>query len=110
MEVINRKEKGAVVVQVRGRLDAVSSPELEKEIEKLIAGGENHLIVDLGESDYISSAGLRIILASAKKAKGKGGSLSVASLQSMVKEVFEVSGFNTIIPIYGSVDEALKKA
>ncbi len=109
MEVISRKEKDAVVVFVKGRLDAGSSPELEKEIEKLIAGEEKHLILDMAELSYISSAGLRVILAGTKKLKSKGGSLSVASLGSVVKEVFEVSGFNSIIPIFASADEALKK-
>lgn len=109
METTKRKEKGAVIVAIKGRLDAGSSPDLEKEIEKIMAEGENRLILDLGELNYISSAGLRIILAGAKKLKAKQGSLSIASLQSMVKEVFEVSGFSAIIPIFDSADEALKR-
>jgi anti-anti-sigma factor len=108
MEIVRRKAKGGVVVGIRGRLDAGSSPELEKEIEALMAGGENRLILDLCELKYISSAGLRVILAGTKKLKAKKGTLSVASLQNMVKEVFEVSGFSSIIPIFDSAEEALK--
>lgn len=108
METSERKEKGAVVVAVKGRLDAGSSSDLEKEIDRIITEGENRLILDLRELNYISSAGLRVVLAGAKKLKARQGSLSIASLQSMVKEVFEVSGFSSIIPIFGSADEALK--
>jgi anti-anti-sigma factor len=107
METIKRKEKGVVIVAIKGRLDAGSSPDLEREIEKVMAEGENRLILDLAELNYISSAGLRIILAGAKKLKAKQGGLSIASLQSMVKEVFEVSGFSSIIPTFDSPDQAL---
>ena len=109
MELAKRKEKNATIIQVKGRLDAGSSPELEKEIDGLAEAGEKHLLLDLAELNYISSAGLRVILAGAKKLKAKGGSLSVASLVSVVKEVFEISGFSSIIPIFGSAAEGLEK-
>ncbi|PKN65709.1 MAG: anti-anti-sigma factor [Deltaproteobacteria bacterium HGW-Deltaproteobacteria-15] len=109
MEIVTKKEKGAVVVLLNGKLDAGSSPELEKEIDKLLTEGEKHLILDLAELGYISSAGLRVILAGSKKLKNNQGTLYVSSLGSMVREVFEVSGFSSIIPIFPSSDEALKK-
>ena len=109
MEIVIKKEKGAVVVLLNGKLDAGSSPELEKEIDKLLTEGEKHLILDLAELGYISSAGLRVILAGSKKLKNNQGTLYVSSLGSMVREVFEVSGFSSIIPIFASSDEALKK-
>ncbi|RJR45425.1 MAG: anti-sigma factor antagonist [Desulfobacteraceae bacterium] len=109
MEIVTKKEKGAVVVLLNGKLDAGSSPELEKEIDKIAAEGEKHLILDLAQLSYISSAGLRVILAGSKKLKNKQGSLYVSALGSMVREVFEVSGFSSIIPIFPSSDEALKK-
>ena len=88
-------------------MDAVSSPALEKELSKLMAQGEKDFVIDLGELDYISSAGLRVILATAKRLKGKEGKILLASLQDMVKEVFEISGFSAIIPIYESLESAL---
>jgi anti-anti-sigma factor len=109
MELVKRKEKNATVIQVKGRLDAGSSPELEKEIDGLAGAGEKVLLLDLAELNYISSAGLRVILVGAKKLKNKGGSLSVSSLVSVVKEVFDISGFSAIIPIFGSAAEGLEK-
>lgn len=107
MEITKRKEKDAWVVSVKGRLDAVTSPELEKELTQIIDAGEKHLIVNFGELDYISSAGLRTILASTKRLKAKEGKLALADLKSVVKEVFDISGFTSIIPIFDSVDSAL---
>jgi anti-sigma B factor antagonist len=107
METSKRKEKGALVISLKGRLDAVTSPMLEKDLTELMAGGERFFVMDLANLDYISSAGLRSILVVVKRLKEKQGKLVLASLKSVVREVFEISGFSTIIPIFESVDSAL---
>ncbi len=109
MEIETRKEENATVVSVTGKMDAISSPELEKELSQLMAEGEKAFVVDLGELDYISSAGLRVILATAKRLKEREGKIVLASLKDMVKEVFDISGFSAIIPIYESVESALNQ-
>ncbi len=106
MEISNRKQGNALVVSVQGRMDAVTAPEFEKELERLMGGDETMFVIDLAGLDYISSAGLRSILALAKKLKTGGGVLHLAAMQDVVKEVFDISGFSSIIPIFGSVDEA----
>ena len=108
MEIDKRKEENAIVVSVRGRMDAVSSPEFEKELAQLMAEGGKVFIIDFGGLDYISSAGLRSILATAKKLKEKEGKLLLSVLKDVVKEVFDISGFSSIIPIYDSVESALE--
>lgn len=107
MEINTRKEKNAVIVAVKGSLDAVSSGEFEKELGTLMDKGENTFVIDFGELDYISSAGVRSILITAKKLKAREGYLSLCSLKDLVEEVFKISGFRSIIPIYASVDGAL---
>ena len=107
MEIKTRKEKNAVVVSIKGRMDAVSSPEFEKELSELMAEGEKNFIIDFGELDYISSAALRSILVTVKKIEKKEGKLLLSELKDMVKEVFEISGFTAIIPVYESVESAL---
>ncbi|MBW1800598.1 MAG: STAS domain-containing protein [Deltaproteobacteria bacterium] len=109
MEFNTRKDDKALVFSVKGRMDATSSPEFEKEIAELITRGEKDFIIDLSELDYISSAGLRSILSTVKKLKAKEGKLFLAALKGVVKEVFEISGFSTIIPIYESVESALSE-
>ena len=109
MQITRRKEKNAIVVCVEGRLDAVTSPDFEKELTGLIAQGETLFVLDFGKLDYISSAGLRSVLATTKRLKEKQGKLFLATLKDVVKEVFEISGFSAIIPIYESLDLALSK-
>ena len=99
-----------VVVAVEGRMDAVSAPEFESFVSGLIDEGALKIIVDFEGLDYISSAGLRSVLIVAKKIQGKNGEILVVSLRDTVKEIFEISGFSTIIPIHASVDAALETA
>lgn len=104
---VTNVEKG-ILVSVTGRMDAVSSPEFEKELGKLIDENNVNFVVNLKELNYISSSGLRTVLITAKKLKGKNGRILLASLQTVVKEIFEISGFSAIIPIYESVEEAIE--
>ena len=108
MEIVNAgKNREWLVIYVKGRIDAVSSPEFEKKLTDWINEGENHLIVDFGGLEYISSAGLRSVLGTAKKLKAKDGKLVVSDLRDTVKEVFDISGFSTIIPISDTVEGAI---
>jgi anti-anti-sigma factor len=110
MEIKNTgREKDRFIIAVSGRMDAVTASEFETRLLEWINRGEIHLIVDLGELEYISSAGLRSILTIAKNLKAKQGEIVLCSLRDTVKEVFEISGFSTIIPICESVDAAIKE-
>ena len=102
------RKKDFFVVTVEGRMDAVSAPEFESFLNDLIAEGALRIIVDFEALDYISSAGLRSVLITAKKLQGKNGNILIVSLRNTVKEIFEISGFSTIIPIYDSLDAALQ--
>ena len=104
-----KKEKDCLIVSVEGRMDAVSTPEFEQTLGGWIDEGDIRFIVDLAGLDYISSAGLRGILTSVKRLKAEGGQIVLTSLHGTVKEVFEISGFSTIIPIFESVDDALQE-
>jgi anti-anti-sigma factor len=108
MEIKKKKEQGILIVSVNGRLDALSSPDFDKKIGQIMDEGESSLIFEMNELYYISSAGLRSFLMIAKKIKGTSGKIALVSLQDIVKQVFEVSGFNQIIPIFDSIDNALK--
>jgi len=104
---VHKSEDGAVV-SVTGRIDAASASLLETELSGLIGGGERAIIVDMGGLEYISSSGLRVLLAAKKNLKKSGGDLSIAALTPFVREVFEISGFLRIFPVYPSVEEAVK--
>lgn len=100
------KDKDCAVVSVAGRIDAVSAGLLETELSGLISQGERAIIVDMGNLEYISSSGLRVLLAAKKNLKKTGGDLSIAALTPFVKEVFEISGFQRIFSVYATVEEA----
>ncbi|NWF91512.1 MAG: STAS domain-containing protein [Syntrophaceae bacterium] len=107
MEIQTRKEKNAVVVSVKGRMDAVTAPEFEKNLFDLIAKGENRFLLNFGELEYISSAGLRAILTAAKKLKEKQGKISLTGLKGSVEEVFRIAGFHAIFKIFESEEAGL---
>ncbi len=107
MEINAAKEKNALIVSVKGKIDAISAPEFEKQLEDWMNQGETDFIINLDELDYISSAGLRSVLVTAKKLKVKNGRIFLAALTDVVKDVFDISGFSSIIPIYESVESAL---
>ena len=108
MEIQTAKEKNTVVVSVKGKIDAVTAPEFEKTLANLIAKGENAFLLELSGLEYISSAGLRSILATAKQLKPKGGNILFTGLKGSVKDVFNISGFGTIFKIFETQEDALK--
>jgi anti-anti-sigma factor len=107
MELMTRKEEKAVIVSITGRMDALAAPQFDKELETLIAEGETRIIIDFKDLEYISSAGLQIILAAAKKMEEVGGEIILLHLKDAVKEVFEISGFDTLFRIFDDQDAAL---
>lgn len=95
---INKCNEGKkLTVVLEGRLDTTTSPELEKSLRESLEGVEE-LVLDLGKLEYISSAGLRVLL-SAQKLMMKQGSMKVTNVNETVMEIFEVTGFVDILTI-----------
>jgi stage II sporulation protein AA (anti-sigma F factor antagonist) len=107
MEMMVRNEEKAAIIAVTGRMDAVSAPQFDKKLETLMAEGATRIIVNFQNLEYISSAGLQIVLANAKKLEFIDGELLLTNLSGAVKEVFEISGFDTIFQIFDDPDAAL---
>lgn len=104
---ITREQKGSfVVLAVQGRMDAQTSGEFEGICQDCASQGATDLIADLSGLEYISSAGLRSILASAKKIRGTGGTMKFCGLSGMVEEVFQVSGLGTMFTVAATAEEA----
>jgi anti-anti-sigma factor len=90
----------------KGRLDSSACPAFEAEIVGALGAGNQRVLFDFSELDYISSAGLRVILMAAKRLKESGGKMALCSLNEMIREVFEVSGFDRILEIQPNADSA----
>lgn len=108
MEIQTAREKDRVVVSVHGKIDAVTAPEFEKALSNLIAQGDVMFLFNFSGLEYISSAGLRSILATAKQLKPKGGNILFCGLKGPAKDVFKISGFGTIFKIFETQEDALK--
>ena len=101
-------ESGDVrVLAFEGNLDTSTSPEAETKINELIDGGVSKLLVNFNQLNFIASSGLRVLLATAKKLGPAGGTLGICGLNPTVQEVFDISGFGTILNVYETEDEAL---
>lgn len=97
----------AVVFRVTGRLDAITSPEFEKTCLQHINSGSRRIVLDFEGVEYLSSAGLRVILLAGKTVQAAGGVLGLSGLQGIVKETLETVGFCKLFPVYESVEAAL---
>ncbi len=90
-------ENGKAAFALEGRLDTVTAPDLEKEIMGSIEG-VNELTLDFAGLDYISSAGLRVLLSAQKIMKTRGG-MTVANVNGSIMDIFEVTGFSEVLTI-----------
>ena len=96
------------VVEMEGNLDTNTSVEAQDHINGLIDDGATKLLTDFTKVDFVSSAGLRVLLATAKRLGGIGGSLRICGLNEAVNEVFEISGFSTILDVFPTREDAMK--
>lgn len=100
MEITETQINSTTVLALSGRLDGLASPVVDQKIEALLAAGVRSVAFDCSGLAYVSSAGLRSFLTAAKKMKTAGGRTSFAALTPAVHEVFELSGFLTVLAIY----------
>ncbi len=104
MQITKSTQAGMHVAVMDGRLDTATAPVAEGELMAMLA--TPGLVLDMTAVRYVSSAGLRLLLKMAKDAKGKGAKFALAGLQPAVREVFEISGFDKIIPAFPTVADA----
>ncbi|MCU0559457.1 MAG: STAS domain-containing protein [Desulfobacterales bacterium] len=109
MDIAHHETNGVVCVKLSGRLDAESAPLAERTIKGLMEQGNTRLLFDLGGLDYISSAGLRVILLTVKGLQAANGKVVLSALTAYVREIFDVSNFSSIIPITDTVAAGLKQ-
>lgn len=95
------------VVAISGRLDALTAPDRERELKQLLEGGATRLVLDLTALEYISSAGLRVLLTVLKAVQANHGQMVLAGASANVASVFKMSGLDTVLPRKTTVEEAL---
>jgi stage II sporulation protein AA (anti-sigma F factor antagonist) len=107
MEVNTERENGTLIAKIEGRVDGANAREFEDALEAAIGEDDRAVIMDFEALSYISSAGLRVILLTARTLRERDKEFVVCSLSDPIREVFEISGFDKIIPVHVSRSEAL---
>lgn len=108
MNLVLEARDEILILRPVGRLDSNSSPELERAVISSLGSGCRRMLFDLAEMEYISSAGLRVVLLTGKKLRACEGKLVLVSMRATAREVFEMSGFLTLFATASTIDEALQ--
>ena len=107
MELTTRDYKRASVIRVVGRVDAATYAELEAKIKEYIDNGHTHLVLEMDATEYLSSAGARVLISAQKSLKPRGGRVVLAQPSARVRDVLELAGLETLFPIYPDTVAAL---
>jgi anti-sigma B factor antagonist len=109
MQISAKSKDDVYIIEISGRMDSISSKEIEAKLKDVIEYNRNKIIIDLAAVDYISSVGLRVLLAALKKQKERDGSIKLASLQPFVRDIFKMTGFDRIFSIASDQEDAIAK-
>ena len=110
MEIASSKIDGVVVMELRGRVNNQTAPQLGERLTGALTEPGTRLALDMSGIDYLSSAGLRVLQLAALQAEESRGKLVLHGLTDRVKDVFEISGFASILSIVSTREEAVAAA
>jgi anti-anti-sigma factor len=108
MDIQQTTINGITIFEFIGHLDTITAPEAEQAINAAIHAGNTAILINLHQTSYISSSGLRVLLATAKRLKGIG-ELRISNLNKNVQNVFDISGFTSILDIDATQEEAVNR-
>jgi anti-sigma B factor antagonist len=108
MTITTEEQDGVIILSLQGRLDTNTSEEVQKVVMNQLDQGNATLVFNLEELEYISSAGLRVLLMALKKVAGASGKLGLYGLKPYISEIFEIAGFEALFEIFDTKEAALK--
>jgi anti-anti-sigma factor len=103
------RSKDTFIIAIPGRFDANNATDIESEIKTLLAGKPEKIVLDFSATDYIASAGLRVLLVITRDQMKAGGRVVLAGIRPQVFKVFDMAGFTSIFTICATKDEAIRK-
>ena len=108
LKIETREYKRADLLEVVGRVDSSTAPQLEQALKKSIKDGHFHIVVDLGETEFMSSAGLRALLSALKEVRRfNRGDVRLANLPEKIKKAFDLAGFLELFKVYDNATDAI---
>jgi anti-sigma B factor antagonist len=106
MNITISQEANLTVIRIAGSIDSLTCDEAQAFFDKQINNTQKCLVIDLNQVDYLSSAGLRVLISALKNARQRGGDLYLGGLQDNVRQVLNLAGFASIFKIFSTVEEA----
>lgn len=100
------EQDGIQRIEIAGRVDVTSAPALEQICNQLLDAGHNKIICDFGRNEYVSSAGLRVFLSTLKRCRKTGGNVALCQLKPGILEIFDMTGFTSLFPLFDSAEAA----
>ena len=107
MQIAEARQDGVLVISPAGRIDTTTAGTLETRLGAALAGTAPRLVLDLSGVDYISSAGLRVLLVAARQVQAAGGRLALCAMGPSVRQVFQLAGFLPLFTIQDTRDAAV---
>ncbi len=107
MDILERRAGEVGIISLSGRLDAYSASDVETKMNSMTDVAQVRLVVSLEQLEYISSSGLRVLLAGLKKARAQQGDIKLACLRPYIKEVFDIAGFTRLFSIFDTDESAI---
>ena len=107
MELTIKDQEGICIIDISGNLDTNTSPEAEHKINDLLKEDTSKIVINLSDTGFVSSAGLRVFLSTAKQITAKGGAVKFYGANEVVQEILDISGFSGILDVKSSLSDAL---
>ncbi|MDX2162519.1 MAG: STAS domain-containing protein [bacterium] len=107
MEIVTSEQGSVAVIEVKGRVDSLNAHQFGEALSGPLSGGFRNLVLDLVQVDYMSSAGLRELVAAYKKANKNAGDLRLVQPSERVQEILEIAGLDTVFRVYPSQVDAV---
>lgn len=107
MAIRSTRNDDVLILFPEGRVDSIEAPGFQNDLRAAVDGGDMAVVMDMSGLTYISSAGLRTILESIRRMEKAGGKLAICTLSDYVQDVFRISGFDRVVSIYPTQEEAV---
>lgn len=107
-ENVTAAQGHVVVLRIQGYLDAHTAPNFERQLDQARNNGALRIVIDCSGLNYISSAGLGLLVDAYRAVKPEGGELKVAAMSPAIADIFDILGFSKVIPVYRTVEQALQ--
>ena len=108
LETELRDMDGTMVLDVAGEIDVYTAPQFKEAVNTIIAAGQKHLIIDMGDVTYMDSSGFGALLSATRRLRPEGGTINLVRCNTAIDSILKITRLNTVFATYDNVDDALK--